>query len=177
MFISTTTVSSNQDFMKQVASQYTKTSENNKEEKNQVTQTETGVSIDISSEAKELYNKNRKTTTQLLEEMKAEKEAAEAQADSVKELMKIFEIARRIANGDKVPPSDEKKLMEFNSDLYLASKSAAPLNANKKHKEYDSIFEDKEKESEQIESESENDGDLSASNEGGESTEVEVGEE
>lgn len=75
------------------------------------------------------------------EQAQATKEAGKGVAD----LAKIVEIARRIANGDKVPPKDEKKLMEYNPKLYQASKSAAMLNQNKKHKKYKSLFQEEEK--------------------------------
>ena len=66
------------------------------------------------------------------------------------ELAKIMEIVRRIANGDKVPHKDEKKLLEYNSKLYMAAKAAASLRHNKKPKKYKSLYEDEEKSQEQI---------------------------
>lgn len=74
------------------------------------------------------------------EQLEASKETAEGYAD----VFKLLEIARRIANGDKVPYKDEKKLMEYNRKLYLAAKQAAIFNENKKPKEYDSMFEEEE---------------------------------
>lgn len=74
------------------------------------------------------------------EQLEASQEAAKAFEDNAKYL----EIARRIANGDKVPSGDEKKLMEFNPDLYQAAKAAALMNQDKKHKVYKSMFEDEE---------------------------------
>lgn len=91
---------------------------------------EQGVNLTISEEAKARY----------LEQLEAGNEAADAVAD----LAKIMEIARRIANGDKVPATDEKKLMEFNSDLYQAAKAAALVNDSKEHKEYKSLFDEEE---------------------------------
>ena len=64
------------------------------------------------------------------------------------EVAKCLEIARRIANGDKVPASDEKKLMDFNMEVYMAAKNMAVMNADKKHKEYDSLWEEKEEKGE-----------------------------
>lgn len=74
----------------------------------------------------------------LQEELEASKEAE----DTTPDLAKILEIARRISNGDKVPVSDEKKLMEYSSEMYQMAKAAAVVNANKKHKEYQSLFKD-----------------------------------
>lgn len=91
-----------------------------------------GVSLTISEEA-------------YLQQMYQEQlEAGKQEAEAFKDMAKIMEVARRIANGDKVPPEDEKKLMEFNPDLYQAAKAAAIVNAHKKHKEYDSLFEEDE---------------------------------
>ena len=87
--------------------------------------------LDISNEARRLH-----------EEMERMKENAEASGKAMEDLGKILEIARRIANGDRVPSTDEKKLMEYNSDLYQAAKAAALLKANEKQKEHDSLFSD-----------------------------------
>lgn len=74
------------------------------------------------------------------EQIENSKKSGDAFADDAK----MLEIARRIAAGDKVPAKDERKLMEYNSKLYQAAKSAAMLNANKKHKKYKSLFDDDE---------------------------------
>lgn len=75
-----------------------------------------------------------------------QREASDKSAKTAQDFAKVMEIARRIANGDKVPGIDEKKLMEYNSDLYQAAKAAAIVSANKeKHKEYDSLFKDEKK--------------------------------
>lgn len=75
------------------------------------------------------------------------KQQGEAMQEYGEEVAKCLEIARRIANGDKVPASDEKKLMDFNMEVYMAAKNMAVMNADKKHKEYDSLWgEEKEKE-------------------------------
>ena len=79
-------------------------------------------------------------------EKQAEKsrEADEKNGDKIAEYRKILEIARRIARGDKVPPRDEKKLMEYSEELYQMAKSAAMLNAMKKHKKHKSLFDEEE---------------------------------
>lgn len=81
---------------------------------------------------------------QFLEEYRKQLESSKKSSKHFQDLAKILEIARRIAHGDKVPATDEKKLMEFSSDLYQAAKSAAMLNADKKHKKYKSLFEEEE---------------------------------
>lgn len=78
--------------------------------------------------------------------------AAEQQADAMEEygeeMAKCLEIARRLSRGDKVPAQDEKKLMEFNMDIYKMAKNMAAINMNKKHKEWDSLWEDDEEKKE-----------------------------
>lgn len=91
-----------------------------------------GVTLEISDNLKEMYQR----------QLEAAKESAKAAGEGMNELAKIIEISRRISNGDKVPPSDEKKLMEYDSGLYQAAKAAAMLHADEKHKEYGSLFEE-----------------------------------
>ena len=64
------------------------------------------------------------------------------------EMAKCLEIARRIANGDRVPAQDEKKLMDFNMEVYMAAKNMAAMNTDKKHKDYDSLWGDEEEKEE-----------------------------
>ena len=71
--------------------------------------------------------------------------AAEQQADAMAEYGE--EMARRISRGDKVPAQDEKKLMDFNMDIYKMAKNMAAINMNKEHEEWDSLWgEEEEKE-------------------------------
>lgn len=102
---------------------------------NEVKDEEAGVTLEISEKSMESYK-------QMLEEMK---KSADNAKDAFNDLAKLMEIARRIANGDKVPRKDEQKLMEFNNELYQAAKAAAMLNAHRKHKEYDSLFDEEKK--------------------------------
>ena len=75
-------------------------------------------------------------------------ENSKHQADAMKkyaeDMAKCLEIARRISNGDKVPATDEKKLMDFNMEIYMAAKNMSVMNQEKKHKEYDSLWGDEE---------------------------------
>lgn len=79
-------------------------------------------------------------------------EVAKQQGDAYKQMAedmaKILEVARRIANGDKVPSSDEQKLLEYSAEMYQAAKSMAVMNAMKEHKEYSSLWEDEEEKTE-----------------------------
>ena len=76
---------------------------------------------------------------------------AEQQGDAWKEygeeMAKCLEIARRISRGDRVPAQDEKKLMDFNMEIYQMAKEMAAMNMDKKHKEWESLWgEEEEKE-------------------------------
>lgn len=76
---------------------------------------------------------------------------SEQQADAMKEygeeMAKCMEIARRISRGDHVPAQDEKKLMDFNMDIYKMAKEMAAVNMDKEHREWDSLWgEEEEKE-------------------------------
>lgn len=91
---------------------------------------EKGAVLEISEALKQMYQEQT--------------ENAEKSKEYIEDAAKIMEIARRIARGDHVPATDEKKLMEYNRELYQVAKQAAVLNANKKHKDYDSLFEDED---------------------------------
>ncbi len=54
-------------------------------------------------------------------------------------------VARRIMHGDQVPMQDEKKLMEYDKDLYIMAKNAGMMARLEKRKKYDSLWEDEEK--------------------------------
>ena len=71
---------------------------------------------------------------------------AEQQADAYneygKEMGKIMEVARRIMKGATVPQSDEKKLMDFNYELYQAAKTMGEMVKRQKEKDedYDTLW-------------------------------------
>lgn len=67
----------------------------------------------------------------------------EAVKESVEDLGKLMEVARRIMKGGIVPPSDEKKLMDYSMELYQAAKNLGAL--AKRREEYDTLW-DEEKE-------------------------------
>lgn len=73
-----------------------------------------------------------------------QREAAKNGKDRADDMAKIMEIARRIADGDTVPQSDEKKLMEYSADLYQVAKASAMANRDKEHNKYDALFDDEE---------------------------------
>ena len=76
----------------------------------------------------------------------ASKQQKDAMEDAAMEMSKILETARRIGKGARVPATDEKKVMEYSMDLYLAAKNLAMLNKmnQKKKDKYDSLWGDEE---------------------------------
>lgn len=93
---------------------------------------ESGVSLNISEEGlKQMYEEQARAATQSGDE-------------GMEDFAKIMEIARRIARGDRVPLSDEKKLMEYDGDLYQMVKAAALVNRNKDSKDHKALFEDED---------------------------------
>ena len=72
------------------------------------------------------------------------KQQGDAMEEAAEDMAKCLEIARRISRGDKVPAQDEKKLMDFNMEIYQIAKNMAVMNMNKKHKEWESLWDDEE---------------------------------
>ena len=70
---------------------------------------------------------------------KQQSKAVKEQADSLKKALEIF---RRIASGGRVPPQDEKFLMEYSQTMYMAAKMEAMT--AKEHEKYDTLLEDEE---------------------------------
>lgn len=97
---------------------------------------------------------NEKTLDDLIEQEVSifNSVVAEQQGDAWKkygeEMAKCLEIARRISRGDHVPAQDEKKLMDFNMDIYKMAKEMAAINMEGKHKEWDSLWTEEEEEKE-----------------------------
>ena len=79
-------------------------------------------------------------------EMVSAKQNAEAEGDYYKEMGKILRGGNaRVSTGMWLPGSDEKKLMEFDSDLYQMAKNAQMMAKLKERKKYDSLWDDEEK--------------------------------
>lgn len=74
------------------------------------------------------------------------KAEADAAAEWGKEMGRIMTTVARMCAGDKVPPKDEKKVQEYDSDLYMKAKHAQMMMATmkEKRKEHDSLWEDEE---------------------------------
>lgn len=80
--------------------------------------------------------------------MEVAKQQGDVMEEAAQDMAKCLEIARRISRGDKVPAQDEKKLMDFNMEIYQIAKNMAVMNRNKKHKEWESLWEDEEEKKE-----------------------------
>ena len=75
--------------------------------------------------------------------MEVAKQQGEAMEEGMVDLGKIMEVARRIMKGGIVPPTDEKKLMEYSMELYQAAKNIGAL-VKKEKEEYDSLWKEEE---------------------------------
>lgn len=109
--------------------------------------------LELTIEAvKEKQNEYRDYMGKLLEQwaatanMVSAEQQGEAMEEYVEDLAKIMEVARRIMKGGIVPPSDEKKLMDYSMEMYQAAKNIGAM--AKEREEYDSLWEDEEEETE-----------------------------
>ena len=75
-------------------------------------------------------------------------EAAKQQGDAMKEyaedMGKILEVARRLMDGDIVPATDEKKLMDFSMEMYQAAKNIGMMAKKKEQEEHESLWKEEE---------------------------------
>ena len=94
----------------------------------------------VLSEEKDVLVLTEKSGKQLIEDrrdyggmlqMKAEVAAQKTQEEGMKQMMedqaKALAVFRSLANGDVVPTSDERKLMEYDDKLYQAGKAAQAI--------------------------------------------------
>lgn len=72
------------------------------------------------------------------------KQQGEAMSEAVEDLGKIMEVARRIMKGGVVPQTDEKKLMDYNPDLYQMAKSIGAAAKQREKEKYKSLWEEEE---------------------------------
>lgn len=113
-----------------------------------------GVSIELSDEALQaLYDAREKfyadrdaETERYVAEFNSyvAKQQQEAGQDMAEDMAKALLTARRIARGDIVPAIDEKKLMEFNQELYQMAKMSAMLHQMEEHRKDKSLYGDEE---------------------------------
>lgn len=75
----------------------------------------------------------------------ATKENVEAEKEGFEDFRKIMEVVRRMTKGDTVPPGDEKKVMEYDNDMYQMAKSAQMMaQMRKRGEKHESLWEDEE---------------------------------
>ena len=79
-----------------------------------------------------------------LQNAESTKRSGEIAAKQADDYSKCLKVARRIARGDKVPPKDEQKLLEFSSIMYLTAKNMAALAQNEKAKKHKSLWGDED---------------------------------
>lgn len=109
---------------------------------------EQAATLQISMDAtQKLYDDNQKVLDSLAEQYAFawNEEVAKQQSDPEcgigAEMSRIMTTAQRIARGDEVPYTDEKKLMEYDAKLYQAVKSAQMLHRMEKHEKHESLWE------------------------------------
>lgn len=75
------------------------------------------------------------------------RQQADPESGMAATLGKIMATVVRMSSGDKVPASDEKKLMEYNSEMYARVKQTQATMAamKERQREYDSVWEDEER--------------------------------
>lgn len=113
-----------------------------------------GVSIDLSEEALQALREARDKfyadrdaeTERYVAEFNSyvAKQQSEAGQDMAENMAKALTTARRIANGDIVPMTDEKKLLEYDEELYRMAKMSAMLHQMEEHRKHKSLYEDEE---------------------------------
>ena len=70
------------------------------------------------------------------------KQQSETVSETVRDIAKIMEVARRISKGGKVPAKDEQKLMEYSMEMYMSAKNMAMMNKLKKKEKYESLWDE-----------------------------------
>lgn len=90
--------------------------------------------------------KEHNTMLQMRAETAAQRTQQEATEKYTEDLAKIMAVCRAMARGDVVPASDEKKLQEYDADLYQMAKTAQTMAQNAERKKQKSQWdEDEEK--------------------------------
>ena len=104
------------------------------------------------NETNEAFEKNQQVVDSLMEQwcavsnMESAKQAGEAMEKSAADMGKVIMVFRRLANGDIVPQTDEKKLMEYDFKMYQVAKNMQMMaqQAEKDRKKHKSLWEDEE---------------------------------
>lgn len=94
----------------------------------------------------EEYEQTRKVAEDLsalsfnIRNAEATRQQSEAAAEAAEELIKILEVVRRISRGDRVPSTDEQRLLEYSPELYMAAKNAALMAQREEAEEHRSLW-------------------------------------
>lgn len=76
--------------------------------------------------------------------MESAKQQGDVMAKEAEDLGKVITVFRRLAAGDIVPASDEKKLMEYDWKMYQMAKNMQVMAQNEERKKHKSLWEDEE---------------------------------
>ena len=115
---------------------------------------EEAATLELSIEAtNKAFEENQKVLDSLIEQevaianMEVSKQQGDAMEEEMKNLGKIMIVFRRLAKGDIVPLTDEKKLMEYDDKMYQMAKNmqAMAQQMEKEHEKHKSLWEDEEK--------------------------------
>ncbi len=116
---------------------------------------EQAATLELSLDAtKQAFEDNQKVIDSLMEQwanisnMESSKQQGEAMKEIAADMGKIMTVFRRLANGDTVPQTDEKKLMEYDDKMYQMAKNMQMLaqQMEKERKKHKSLWEDEDKE-------------------------------
>ncbi len=105
---------------------------------------------------KEAFEKNQQVLDSMMEQwvavsnMESSRQQGEAMEEYCADMGKIMTVFRRLAHGDIVPPSDEKKLMEYDNKMYKVAKNmqAMAQQLEKEIKKHKSLWKDDEEKGE-----------------------------
>ncbi len=103
---------------------------------------------------KEAFEENQKVIDSIMEQwsntanLESSKQQGEAMGEAVEDMGKVMMVFRRLAHGDIVPITDERKLMEYDDKMYQVAKNMQLLaqQMEKDREKHKSLWEDEDKE-------------------------------
>ena len=110
-------------------------------------------SLELSiNDTQKAFEENQAVLDSLVEQevavfnMENSKQQGDAMKDEMENMGKVMTVFRRMAKGDIVPLTDEKKLMEYNEKMYTMAKNmqAMAQQLEKEHEKHKSLWEDEE---------------------------------
>ena len=114
---------------------------------------EQAASLELSLDAtQKAFEENQKVLDSISEQevavfnMENSKQQGDAMEKEMENLGKVMIVFRRLAKGDIVPLTDEKKLMEYDDKMYQMAKNmqAMAQQMEKEHEKHKSLWEDEE---------------------------------